>query len=61
VRARVPGPCTLTITQPTTVTAAFTGGTPIANAIIPTLSEWGLMLLTLMVGVAGAFAYRRRF
>jgi hypothetical protein len=43
------------------VTAAFTGQAVVQNAVIPTLSEWGLALLAVMVGLFGAFAYRRRY
>jgi hypothetical protein len=55
------GPCTLTITAPVTVTAAFTGQAVATNTAIPTLSEWGLALLALIMGVFGAVAYRRRY
>jgi hypothetical protein len=56
------GTCTVTMNQAQSVAATFNIMVPPPAAItaIPTLTEWMLLLLTLLVGGAGAFMLRRR-
>jgi len=47
-------------TNTLTLTGVVVGGGPVTPSDIPTLSEWSLLLLTLLLGTVTVYVLRRR-